>query len=265
MPSQPLPRVLFFDVFGTVVEWRTPVSKALHDAAQSALQDPKKDLSDAVRAKVSSMTQSDWLAITEEWRESYHHFTQNRDPSKPFVPVDEHHYSYLLTLLQAHGLETLFTDAQRWDLAMSWHRLTPWPDTVRGLELLNRKFRTCTLSNGNVALLEDLCRYGSLPFTEVLSAEHFGAYKPSPKVYGGAAERFGVEPGGCALVAAHLRDLKGAKACGLQTIYVERLKEETLDVEQARDEGYVDIWIDASCDGLVELARRFGIDTESKV
>ncbi|PKX98603.1 haloacid dehalogenase, type II [Aspergillus novofumigatus IBT 16806] len=257
MPPQALPRVLFFDVFGTVVEWRNPVSKALHDAAQSALQDPEKNLSDPVRAKVSSMTQSDWLDITEEWRESYHHFTQNRDPSKPFVPVDEHHYSYLLKLLQAHGLATLFTDAQRWDLALSWHRLTPWPDTVHGLELLNRKFRTCTLSNGNVALLEDLCRYGSLPFTEVLSAEHFGAYKPSPKVYGGAGE--------CALVAAHLGDLKGAKACGFQTIYVERLKEETLDVEQARKEGYVDIWIDASCDGFVELARRFGVDTEAKV
>ncbi|EAW18396.1 haloacid dehalogenase, type II [Aspergillus fischeri NRRL 181] len=265
MSSQPLPRVLFFDVFGTVVQWRTSVSKALYDAAQSALRDPEKNLSDAVRAKASSMTRSDWLDIAEDWRESYHHFTQNPDPSKPFVTVDEHHYSYLLKLLQAHSLETLFTDAQRWDLALSWHRLTPWPDSVRGLELLNRKFRTCTLSNGNVALLQDLCRYGSLPFTEVLSAEHFGAYKPSPKVYGGAPERFGLGPGECALVAAHLGDLKGAKACGFQTIYVERLKEETLDVEQARKEGYVDIWIDASCDGFVELARRFGIDTEAKV
>ncbi|GFG27182.1 (S)-2-haloacid dehalogenase 1 [Aspergillus udagawae] len=265
MSSQTLPRVLFFDVFGTVVEWRTPVSKALYDAAQNALQDPTKELSDAVRAKVSSMAQSDWLDITEEWRESYHQFTRNRDPSKPFVSVDEHHYSHLLKLLQAHGLETLFTDAERWELALSWHRLTPWSDTLRGLELLNRKFRTCTLSNGNVALLEDLCRYASLPFTEVLSAEHFGAYKPSPKVYGGAAERFGVEPGECALVAAHLGDLKGAKAYGFQTVYVERLKEETLDVEQARKDGYVDIWIDASCDGFLELARQFGIDTEAKV
>lgn len=265
MPPRTLPRVLFFDVFGTVVEWRTPVSRALYDAAQSALQDTKKELSDAVRAKASSMTLSDWLDVAEEWRKSYHHFTQNPDPSKPFVPVDEHHYSYLLKLLQARGLETLFTDAERWDLALSWHRLTPWPDTVRGLELLGRKFRTCTLSNGNVALLEDLCRYSLLPFMDVLSAEHFGAYKPSPKVYGGAAEKFGLEPGECALVATHLGDLKGAKACGFQTIYVERPKEETLDVEQARKEGYVDMWVDASCDGFVELARRFGIDTDAKV
>lgn len=264
MSSQPLPRVLFFDVFGTVVQWRTSVSEALRDAAQSALRDPEKNLPDAVRAKASSMTQSDWLDITEEWRESYYHFTRNSDLSKPFVSVDEHHYSYLLKLLQAHGLETLFTDAQRWDLALSWHRLAPWPDSVRGLELLNRKFRTCTLSNGNVALLQDLCRHGSLPFTEVLSAEHFGAYKPSPKVYGGAAERFGLEPGECALVAAHLGDLKAAKACGFQTVYVERPKEEMLDMEQAREEGYVDIWIDAGCDGFVELARRFSLDIEAK-
>lgn len=98
----------------------------------------------------------------------------------------------------------------------------------------------------------------------MLSAEHFGAYKPSPKVYGGAAERFGLEPGECALVAAHLGDLKAAKACGFQTVYVERPKEETLDMEQAREEGYVDIWIDAGCDGFVELARRFSLDIEAK-
>ena len=255
------PKALFFDVFGTVVEWRSCVTKALNEAAQRALSDPHKHLPAAVHAQASAMTVTDWQALTDEWRASYSRFTKTFDPSSHgFIPVDQHHYTALHRLLEERGIASLFTDEERWGLALSWHRLDPWPDSVRGLELLNRRFRTCTLSNGNIALLEDLARHGPLPFNDIVSAEHFGVYKPSPTVYLGAAGRLGLEPGECALVAAHLSDLKAAKGQGFQTVYVERWQEETLDVEalaRAKGEGYVDMWIDLSSEGLVEIARRF--------
>ncbi|EAW06290.1 haloacid dehalogenase, type II [Aspergillus clavatus NRRL 1] len=264
--TQPALQVLFFDVFGTVVEWRTCVTNALHDAAQHALQDPDRHLPDDLRAKASNMTPTDWLALAEAWRRSYQHFTSTADTtSQPFISVDEHHHRALIHLLHTHHLTDLFTAAETQDLSLSWHRLQPWPDAVRGLDLLNRKFRTCTLSNGNIALLEGLQRYGALPFTHILSAEHFGTYKPAPEVYHGAAERFGLRPGECAMVAAHLEDLKAAKACGMRTVYVERPEEEEdLDIEQERREGYVDIWV-AGGDGFVEVARRLGIAIEGDV
>ncbi|RAL06248.1 haloacid dehalogenase, type II [Aspergillus ibericus CBS 121593] len=265
MSINPLPKVLFFDVFGTVVEWRSCVTRALMKAATRALLDSEKQLSVDVRIRAEAMTTEDWQAIAVEWRASYGHFTASFDPSSAFVSVDEHHYTYIQKLLQQRGLGGLFTDKERWDIALCWHRLEPWSDTVEGLRLLNRQFRTCTLSNGNVALLEDLRDYGSLPFTDVASAEHFGAYKPSPQVYHGAAKRFGLEPSECGMVAAHLYDLKAAKALGFMTIYVERPQEENLSAEQAaeaREEGFVDQWFGLGCGGLVEVAKRFGIPTQ---
>lgn len=262
MPTQTLPRFLFFDVFGTVVEWRPRVTWALQEAAEQALNDSQRHLAADVRARVSSMTAEDWQGVAEDWRRSYTQFTQTFDPSQAFVSVDQHHFEALYTLLQARQVESLFTDAERWELALAWHRLDPWPDSAHGLALLNKQFRTCTLSNGNVTLLDDLKRHGSLPFTDVASAENFGAYKPSPLVYRGAAQRFGLEPAECAMVAAHLSDLKGAKACGFQTIYVERPQEEVVDPDEARREGYVDYWIDMKSDGLVEAARQLGIQTD---
>ncbi|EAU32283.1 hypothetical protein ATEG_06899 [Aspergillus terreus NIH2624] len=226
------PQVLLFDVFGTVVEWRTSVTNALRSALST---------------NPSTPADIDYLSLAEEWRKSYSHFTRTFDPTtQPFVSVDEHHYTSLTAILARRfpDLAATLSDAQRRDLATCWHRLEPWADSARGLHDLNSRFRTATLSNGNVDLLRDLAAYGALPFVEIVSAEHFGAYKPAPAVYRGAAARFGVEPGQCAMVAAHLHDLKAAKACGLQTIYVARPLEENGDEEAARAEGFVDMWVD---------------------
>lgn len=150
------PRVLFFDTFGTVVEWRSSVTKALSDAARQVLDDPNRDLPVDVRQRTAALNQADWLAFAEEWRLSYNIFTRTFDPSKEFVSVDQHHYHALQDLLQQRGIRKLFDDSQLLELTMCWHRLTPWPDSVAGLDLLNTKFITSTLSNGNESLLQDL-------------------------------------------------------------------------------------------------------------
>lgn len=257
------PRALFFDVFGTVVEWRTCVTKALHAAAHHALIDSSKDIPADVRDRASTMTEQDWLGLAEEWRRSYSKFTTTFDSSKEFVSVDQHHYTVLPDLLLQRGIRDLFNNDELWDLTLSWHRLDPWPDSAPGIELLNKKFVTSTLSNGNVSLLQDLKVHGSLSFAHLISSENFGAYKPSPKVYLGAAHRLGLEPSQCAMVATHLGDLKAAKSHGFQTIYVERKLEETWpadQIDQAKTDGTVDMWISLYDDGLIEAARRFGIE-----
>jgi 2-haloacid dehalogenase len=124
------------------------------------------------------------------------------------------------------GSGSLFTLTQLTALAKVWHRLPPWPDTVPGLTLLDQHFITATLSNTYQAMMESLVAHSSLPFQHVFTSELWDSYKPAPKVYLGAVERLGVRPEECALVAAHLGDLKGAKACGLRTFYVEREAEE---------------------------------------
>ncbi|EPS29131.1 hypothetical protein POX_f08186 [Penicillium oxalicum] len=257
-----LPQALFFDVFGTVVEWRESVTTALQTSGKKALEDPHRDLPDELRSRVSSFTKADWLAIAEEWRKSYGKFTRSFDASKPFVSVDQHHHTALQDIFKEHGIRELFTDDELKELTLAWHRLNPWPDSSRGLEALNNQFITSTLSNGNVSLLEDLQEYGNLPFTHLISSENFGAYKPSPQVYLGAAKLLQLEPSQCALVAAHLADLEAARKCGFQTIYVEREKEEEWTMEkaaQAKADGSVDMWVNSGEEGLIEIARRFGV------
>jgi 2-haloacid dehalogenase len=256
------PKALFFDTFGTVVEWRSCVTSALQNAAQNALNGSNRDIPADLRARGSALTESDWLEVAEDWRRSYIVFTSTFDPSKPFVSVDQHHHTALQDVLKQRGVCELFNQNELWELTLAWHRLNPWPDSVSGLEMLNSRFITSTLSNGNVSLLQDLKEFGSLPFQHLISAENFGAYKPSPKVYLGAAKSLGLEPSQCVMVAAHLKDLQAAKGCGFQTVYVEREKEEAWSVEQvvqARKDGFVDIWVNLNDGGFVEVARRFGI------
>ncbi|KAJ5660242.1 hypothetical protein N7507_006693 [Penicillium longicatenatum] len=256
------PHVVFFDTFGTVVEWRSSVTKALSDAARQALDDPNRHIPADLRQRAAALDQSDWLAFAEEWRLSYGNFTSTFDPSKGFVSVDQHHYHALQDLLKKRGIQELFDNSQLLELTLCWHRLTPWPDSVAGLDLLNTKFITSTLSNGNESLLKDLKQYGSLPFTQLVGAENFGAYKPSPIVYHGAANLLGRDSAQCTMVAAHLSDLKAAKGCGFRTVYVERESEEawsTDRVAQAKEEGFVDIWVGLNESGILEVARRLGI------
>ena len=187
--------------------------------------------------------------------------------------VDKHRLELLPKLLAHHGLVipredastsglqvgegSLWDEAQLKHLGLVWHRLTPWPDTCRGLDLLNRQFSTVTLSNSYNDLLEHLVAHSRIPFTRIYSADMFQSFKPDPKVYLGAAEKMGVKPEECGLVAAHLSDLKGAKACGFYTIYVDRPLEEKHP--ELREENIPHMWIKGDEDGFITLAERLGI------
>lgn len=198
----------------------------------------------------------------------------------PWISVDEHHLQSLRELMAEWQIEGLWDDEQLRGISLIWHRLEPWADSAMGVALLNRLFcklpmhsthadanasDTCTLSNGNLSLLGDLRTFSNIPFTHLFSAELFGTYKPSPRVYLGAAEKLNLPPKECVMVAAHLNDLQAAKQNGLQTIYVERPGEEdwnTDEVEKARQAGWVDLWISAKdgSKGFITVAERLGID-----
>lgn len=253
------PKALLTDVFGTVVDWRSTVTNHLTKTAEEALNSASSSIPSTVRAAAASV---DWGEFAWQWRLSYYHFTRSYDPSSDsFKSVDQHHLESLIHLLQKHHLEGLWSDEELQKMSMIWHFLDPWPDSSDGLLMLNQKFETCTLSNGNTSLLQDLADHGKLPYKHIISAEEFKAYKPHPDVYNGAAKRLGLETSQCALIAAHLGDLEGSKKCGYQTIYIERPQEEGWDAEKVkkvRHEGWVDMWVGIDEGGFQEVARRFG-------
>lgn len=213
----------------------------------------------------SEMTVKEWGSFAQDWRNTYKVFTKAlaADPNTKWKSVDDHHFDALNDLIQKYGLEGLWTPEEIRELSLIWHRLDPWSDSAAGVEKLNNAFHTCTLSNGNVALLDDLKAHSGIPFTHIVSAEMFGSYKPSPRVYLGAAEKLGLQPNQCAMVAAHLQDLKAAKETGYGTaVYVWRPQEEDWNdeqVEKARREGWVDVWVDGGNDGFVTVAEKLGV------
>lgn len=268
MPLSPTPRALLFDVFGTCVDWRSTVTKALERSAHTALNDASLSLATALRLRANSMSETQqWGVFAQEWRNTYKVFCKSiaNDASLAWKSVDEHHHDALRELLVKWGLDGLWTDEQVRALSLIWHNLDPWVDSAAGIQELNKLFWTATLSNGNLSLLTDLRAYAGLEFTHIFSAEMFGSYKPSPAIYLGAVDKLGVAANECVMVAAHLGDLKAAKACGLRTIYVERPLEEDFseqEIEAAKREGWVDIWITKDEDGFLATAEKLGIDVD---
>jgi 2-haloacid dehalogenase len=192
-------RALAFDVFGTLVDWRSGVAEAFR---ASGVEGDPKELADAWRAR--------YRPILEEVNEG----------SRAWGNFDALHLVTLEDLLTERGIDLSLEPRRR--LVAAWHRLDPWPDVRAGLEALRRLHITAALSNGHVALLVDLARHGDLRFDCMLSAELAQAYKPAPEAYQTAARLLGLDAGELMMVASHPWDLEGARNAGLRTAFVAR-------------------------------------------
>ena len=200
MSALPAPHVLAFDVFGTVVDWHSGIAREVQ----------------ALRPSV------DGGAFALAWRAGYQPTMQRvRSGELGWTRLDELHRLILDGILKDFGLDDL-SEAQKQHLNKAWHRLVPWSDVVAGLTRLKTRHTLCTLSNGNIGLLTNMAKRAGLPWDCVLSAEVFRAYKPDPATYLGVAQTFDLAPAQVMLVAAHQDDLAAARACGLQTAYIER-------------------------------------------
>ena len=198
--SSPSVQILAFDVFGTVVDWHSGIAREVQ----------------ALRPSV------DGGEFALAWRAGYQPAMRRvMSGELGWTLIDDLHRLILDSLLDRFGLGNL-TEAQKQHLNKAWHRLDPWPDVVAGLARLKTRYTICTLSNGNIGLLTNMAKRAGLPWDCILSAEVFRAYKPDPATYLGVAKVFAVEPAQVMLVAAHQDDLAAARACGLQTAYIER-------------------------------------------
>jgi len=202
MPDTPIesPKVLAFDVFGTVVDWHGSIAREV----------------DAMKLGVSGDE------FASAWRDGYRPAMRRVMAGElGWTLIDDLHRMILDELLARFHIAGL-DEAAKKHLNKVWHRLDPWPDSAPGLARLKSRFMICTLSNGNIGLLADMAKHGRLPWDCILSAEVFRAYKPDPATYLGVAKVFDVAPAEVMLVAAHHDDLAGARACGLRTAYIER-------------------------------------------
>lgn len=256
-------KALLFDVFGTCVDWRSTVTKALVQTSKATITSPPSNASTAAIKKASELSVEDWGKFAQEWRDTYYVYVKSvAQGESEWKTIDQHHHDSLLELLESWSLQGLWSPDEIKKLSLVWHYLDPWPEAVEGMNYLNTKYQTGTLSNGNMDLLKDLKVYSGLEFKHLFSSELFGSYKPSPNVYLGAVQKLGLEPSQVLMVAAHTHDLKAAKSCGLLTAFVDRpgeLNSPELDREEAKSGGYVDVWVSVQELGFVALAKKLGI------
>jgi len=194
------PKVIAFDIFGTVVDWHGSIS------------------AEVIKINLAV----DANAFATAWRKGYQPaMARVRSGELPWTKIDDLHRMILDGILNDFGIAKL-NESDKKHLNLVWHRLNPWPDTVRGLTQLKTKFTIVTLSNGNLGLLANMAKNGALPWDLILSAEVFKHYKPDPETYLGVAEIFDLQPHEVMLAAAHKDDLLAAHHCGLQTAFIER-------------------------------------------
>jgi 2-haloacid dehalogenase len=227
-------KALFFDVFGTLVDWRTSIA----GESESILQPLGFRL--------------DWLAFADAWRGEYQTGMEEvRSGRIPFSKLDIIHRRNLDRIVPRFGLQSVGEEHLA-TLNLAWHRLDAWSDVPAGLARLKRRFKIAPVSNGNISLMVDLARRNEFPWDAILGAEIAGDYKPKPRVYLAACEALDLSPAECMMVAAHSNDLKAAAACGLRTAFVARLNEKG----PGKGEAAPAVPVDHSTRDLLELAER---------
>jgi 2-haloacid dehalogenase len=236
-PFQPSIRALFFDVFGTLVDWQTSVAR------------------EAERILAPLGHRLDWAAFANAWRDEYQPGMEDvRSGRVPFAKLDVVHRRNLERFIPAFGLTDL-PDAVLHELTLAWHRLDAWPEVPAALARLKSKFLIAPVSNGNISLMVDLARRNDLSWDAILGAEVAGDYKPKPRVYMAACEAFDLAPAQCMMVAAHSGDLAAAAACGLRTAHVARPDE----YGPGTGERAPTVPVDFAARDLVDLAEKLGV------
>ena len=208
IPAADEVKALTFDVFGTVVDWHGSIAREV------------RTLAAAKGLRVNA------IKFARAWRAGYRPAMDRvRSGDLPWTKIDVLHRMILDDVLAQFKIADALTEAEKAELNLAWHRLKPWPDVVRGLKRLKKRYIIATLSNGNTGLLVNMARNGGLPWDCIFSSETFHHYKPDPETYLGAADLLDLKPQQVMMVASHKHDLRAAASHGLETAFIKRQHE----------------------------------------
>jgi 2-haloacid dehalogenase len=232
-------KALVFDTFGTVVDWRSSV------IAEGIAWGKAKDLN------------INWEKFADQWRLGYAPaMNKVRSGQLPWTRLDDLHRMILEELLKKFKIEGL-TEEEKVSWTHVWRRLKPWPDSVEGLTRLKTKYVIGPLSNGNIALMISLAKFGGLPWDVILGSELARHYKPDREVYASAAYYLDLKPEEVMMCAAHVNDLKAARSNGLRTGFIYRPNEfgnGPVGVPDQAKPGDFDV----VCASIIDLAQEMG-------
>jgi 2-haloacid dehalogenase len=248
-------KAFVYDVFGTIVDWKTTLSQELFSFATLT----------STRCATQTLLNKDWYSFTQKWRNGYKSYINSTNLGKtPFLTVDSLNHRVLEELIMEFDIVHLWSDEEKENLVNLWHHLDPYSDTIPGVTRLGEKYVNAILSNANVKLLVDLKRNADLNcFDYMFSAEFWKCYVPNPKLYLDCCEMLDLLPEEVAVVSPIRSDLKKVKKLGLKTVLIQREDEEDEEEEEETTEneeingfgGQANHEFDLTINDLEELAQ----------
>jgi 2-haloacid dehalogenase len=229
-------KALVFDVFGTVVDWRSAI------------------LGEGAALSGGRGLDVDWPAFIAAW-ESVRRPIMNQvnGGAIPWINVSRIYRRRLDEVLAEFGVGGL-SEAEKDHFNRVWCRPNPWPDSRPALARLKKKYVLATLTNNDFAWAVAMAKHAGLPWDCVLTAENFRRYKPAPETYRGALALLGLAPHEAMMVACHNYDLKAAQGCGLRAAFVPRKE---FSDDQTKDQAPEGDW-DVVGKDLLDVADRLG-------
>lgn len=194
-------KALFFDVGGTVFDWKNTAKERI----------------EALARKTGQTVDSDAFAYT--WRsEMFKIHTQVRQGNLPWMNSDEMH----LRALEKMTTEfPLLGDIDRPSLvASTWHHLNVFAGAPEAITRLRTRYTVVVLTVLNWKSIVSSSKAAGVQWDGILSCEFLGYYKPSLQAYRTAARLLELKPSEAMMVAAHEGDLAAARSAGLHTAFV---------------------------------------------
>lgn len=165
-----------------------------------------------------------WERLSQDWRLKQIEYTWVRSLAGPaqhrdFAQLTDEALGFVAA---RHGL----TDPALLDeLKAAYRALDAYPEAPAMLRALQAAgIGRAILSNGEPAMLAQGVAAAGLDglLDDVLSVESVGVFKPDPRVYALAEQRFGLPPAQMAFVSSNPWDAFGALCFGFQVVWINR-------------------------------------------
>ena len=200
---------LFFDVGGTVFDWK--------NTAREKIQELADEKGQAIDSE----------AFANDWRgEMFKIHTQVRQGNLPWINSDAMHLRALENLSNTYPL---LTAINRMSLVKStWHHLKAFVGAPEAINRLRTKYTVVVLTILSWESIVSSSKAAKVQWDGILSCEFSGYYKPSLQAYLKGISLLGLKPAETMMVAAHEGDLAAAQTAGMNTAYVNVPEEDNM-------------------------------------
>jgi len=204
--------VLAFDVYGSLFDTSGP---RLHDAFTQILGKQDNDLAQK---------------IVDDWRTLQLEYSWRLNSMGQFLDFSEVTKMSLRHAVNVNGVGDCPTEEDLEELLEAYTKLDYFDDATKGLEGLEKidGVDTVVFSNGPQSIVQKLLDNSPLPSyirnRKPVVAESVQSFKPSIKFYQYLLDKTGrsAEPATCWLVSCNPFDITGARAAGLNAIWIDR-------------------------------------------